>query len=83
MCACVHTTALRRRKSRAGGTVFRCSCEGAPWNRPKSTRTRALSVSSRVQLPVTSPAAPKNVKVGDFGTDPQHRDIGTYRARPT
>jgi len=29
---------------------------------------------------VTSPAAPKNVKVGDFGTDPQHRDIRTYRA---
>lgn len=43
-------------------------------------RTRACSVSTRVQLPVTSPAAPKNVNDGDLDTDLQHREERPYRA---
>lgn len=42
--------------------------------------TRACSVSTKVQLPVTSPAAPKNVNDGDLDTDLQHREGHAYRA---
>jgi len=45
--------------------------------------TRACSVSTKVQLPVTSPAAPKNVNDGDLATDLQHREVHAYRAAMT
>ena len=61
-------------QSISGTCRFLCSCSGDPWKSPKSITTRPLGVSSNVQDPVTSPAAPNNVIVARSDTETEHSD---------
>ena len=55
----------------AGGTgirrAFFRSLSPPPWNIPQSTRNRLRDVCTRMQEPVTSRAAPRNVRVTLIG----------------
>src|ERR1044071_1641286 len=60
MCACVINTAFRERGSKGGSCQLRSRSSFKPWNRPQSTSTRDLPVSSKYFEPVTVPTPPQN-----------------------
>ena len=62
MWAWVRMTKSIARTSNASASAFFWSLS-CPWNIPQSTRKRSPAVSTRNELPVTSPAAPRNVSV--------------------
>src|ERR1044071_3438806 len=60
MCACVIRTASIECGSKGGSCQLRSRSSLRPWKSPQSTRTRALSVTTRYFEPVTVPAPPQN-----------------------
>jgi len=70
----------RTKSIEEGGTGMRRrffrSLSPPPWNNPQSTRNRARPDCTRMQEPVTSLAAPKNVRVtltGPASSGPRRR----------
>src|SRR5215211_5354195 len=60
MCACVISTASSECGSNGGSCQLRSRSSFRPWKSPQSTRTRALSVTTRYLEPVTVPTPPQN-----------------------
>src|SRR6185369_8868419 len=60
MCACVIRTASSECGSNGGSCQLRSRRSLRPWKSPQSTRTRALSVTTRYFEPVTVPTPPQN-----------------------
>src|SRR5215211_8002214 len=60
MCACVISTASSECGSNGGSCQLRSRSSFRPWKSPQSTRTRALSVTTRYFEPVTVPTPPQN-----------------------
>src|SRR5215212_6689470 len=60
MWACVIRTALSECGSKGGSCQLRSRSSFRPWKSPQSTRTRALSVTTRYFEPVTVPTPPQN-----------------------
>src|SRR5690349_14478541 len=60
MCACVIRTAFNECGSNGGSCQLRSRSSLSPWKSPQSTRTRALSVTTRYFEPVTVPTPPQN-----------------------
>src|SRR5689334_24112812 len=60
MCACVIRTAFNPCGLKGGSSQLRSRSSLRPWKSPQSTRTRALSVTTRYFEPVTVPTPPQN-----------------------
>src|SRR5213593_3144540 len=60
MCAWVIRTASIERGSKGGSCQLRSRSSLRPWNIPQSTKTFALSLSTKYFDPVTVPTPPQN-----------------------